>query len=86
MLLPVAEVAAGFGQRPLADLKDEPCCLGYRKDLVRHHPTAGRVPPAQEGLNRHQGAVWSVDDGLVCKMKLLPLKGIAQVISENLAV
>ncbi len=82
VLLPELEVATHLGENPLPQRHGETGRLHDREHLSRGHPSAGRVLPAQQGLEAHQSSSVSARDGLVREQEVLVRQRIAQLPAE----
>ena len=66
--LPVANVACGLGQRPVAQLVDQPALFRHRNEFGRADPLPLFVAPARERFHAAQRAGGQVHLGLVVQL------------------
>jgi len=75
-------VLAGRAQGPFTDLGDDPGVLGNRHEFRGTQPAAGRVIPAQQGLESGDFLGGGVDHRLVGQLEPARGQGIAKVLFE----
>jgi len=78
LILPRAQLAAGFAQHPFADRQNKPALLGDRDEFLRtDHAEFGRLP-AQQRLPALQSPRQDLHLGLVENHQLIAIEGMLQ--------
>ena len=80
--MPLAQLAAGLIEHPLADLDDAAVLLRQRDEQIRRHQFALRMFPANQCFDTGDAVLAVVDLGLVDQMELVALERFAEILFQ----
>ena len=80
--VPLAQLAAGLVEHPLADFDDAAVLLGQRYEQVRRYQLALRMLPANQRLDPGDAVLPVVDLRLVDQVELVALEGFAEILLQ----